>query len=157
MCLVVLLSEVRGQIRGLLGAGKLLGGGRSRELVGCVEAGLDEVLALGIRDEWLQLWGRKGIHVASLRGNEEKNLSAGQGGELVSLSGDEHARENDSQGTGANAMDDKEVSLGGGRRPGKTGENGNASLKRGGDGQKGKEAFPFEEFPSHNPAKITKY
>ena len=34
---------------------------RGQRAMGCVEAGLDEVLALGLGDEWLELGGGEGV------------------------------------------------------------------------------------------------
>lgn len=50
-----------------------------------VEAGLDKVLALWLSDEGLELCGSEGVNEASLGHDEEKDLSAGESREFVSL------------------------------------------------------------------------
>ena len=51
-----------------------------------VEAGLDEVLALGLGDEGLELRSGEGVDEAGLGDDEQEDLRAGEGGELVRLS-----------------------------------------------------------------------
>lgn len=46
---------------------------------------LDQVLALGLGDQRLQLGCRKGVHESSLRDDKQKDLSAGENRELVGL------------------------------------------------------------------------
>jgi hypothetical protein len=53
--------------------------------VRCIEAGLDEVLALRLGDERLQFGGCESVDQTSFRDDEEKDLCSGQGGKLVSL------------------------------------------------------------------------
>ena len=52
-----------------------------------VEAGLDEVLALGLGDERLELGGGEGVDEAGLGDDEEEDLGAGERRELVGLRG----------------------------------------------------------------------
>ena len=54
--------------------------------MGRVEAGLDEVLALGLGDEGLELRSGEGVDEAGLGDDEQEDLRAGEGGELVRLS-----------------------------------------------------------------------
>lgn len=53
--------------------------------MGCIEAGLDEVLALRLGDQRLELGGGKGVDQARLRDNQEEDLGAREGGEFVCL------------------------------------------------------------------------
>lgn len=46
---------------------------------GSVQAGLDEILALGLGDEGLELGSRKRIHETGLGHDEQEDLSAGEG------------------------------------------------------------------------------
>ena len=46
---------------------------------------LNEVLALGLCDERLELRCREGVHEARLRDDEQEDLSAGEDGKLVGL------------------------------------------------------------------------
>lgn len=46
---------------------------------------LDEVLALGLGDERLQLWCREGVDKARLRDDEQQHLGAGEDRQLVGL------------------------------------------------------------------------
>lgn len=48
---------------------------------------LNEVLALGLGDERLQLGGGEGIDETRLRDNQQEHLGAGENGQLVSLFG----------------------------------------------------------------------
>jgi hypothetical protein len=50
-----------------------------------VKASLDEVLALGLGDERLELGGRKCVHEARLGDDEEEHLSASESREFVCL------------------------------------------------------------------------
>ena len=50
-----------------------------------VKAGLDEVLALGLRHERLELRSCERVHETCLRHDEEKDLCAREGGELIRL------------------------------------------------------------------------
>ena len=52
---------------------------------GRVEACLNEVLALGLCDERLELGSGEGIDKTGLRDDEEKDLSTSEGGKLVGL------------------------------------------------------------------------
>jgi len=52
---------------------------------GRVKACLNEVLALGLCHEWLELGSGEGIDKTGLRDDEEKNLSTSEGGKLVGL------------------------------------------------------------------------
>lgn len=49
---------------------------------------LDEILALGLCNQWLKLWGRESVNKSSLRDDEEKNLSSGKDRQLISLNMD---------------------------------------------------------------------
>jgi hypothetical protein len=53
--------------------------------VGCIEASLDEVLALGLGDERLQFGGRERVDQAGFRDDEKENLCAGESGKFVGL------------------------------------------------------------------------
>ena len=53
--------------------------------MGRVETCLDEILALGLGNERLELRGGKGVYETGLRHDEEEDLSAGESGELVRL------------------------------------------------------------------------
>jgi hypothetical protein len=53
--------------------------------VGGIEAGLDEILALGLGDEGLELGGGEGVYETRLWYDEEQDLGTGEGGELVCL------------------------------------------------------------------------
>ena len=53
--------------------------------MGRVETCLDEVLALGLGHERLELRGGKGVYETGLRHDQEEDLSAGESGELVRL------------------------------------------------------------------------
>jgi hypothetical protein len=53
--------------------------------VGCIEACLDEVLALRLGDERLQFGGGKSVDQAGFRDDEEKDLCSGQSGKFVGL------------------------------------------------------------------------
>ena len=46
---------------------------------------LDEVLALGLGDEWLELGSGEGVDKTGFGHDEEKHLSASQDGKLVGL------------------------------------------------------------------------
>jgi hypothetical protein len=46
---------------------------------------LDEVLALGLCDKWLQLWGREGVDETGLRDDEEQHLGASKDRQFVGL------------------------------------------------------------------------
>lgn len=52
---------------------------------GCVEAGLDEVLAFWLRDQRLQLGCCEGVDKASLGDDEQQHLGAGEDGQFVGL------------------------------------------------------------------------
>lgn len=52
-----------------------------------VQACLDEVFALGLGDEGLQLGGGEGVDEAGLGDDEQEHLGAGEGGEFVCLWG----------------------------------------------------------------------
>jgi len=52
-----------------------------------IEAGLDKILAFGLCDERLKLCGGEGVDETGLGYDEEKDLSAGEGRELVGLKG----------------------------------------------------------------------
>ena len=45
-----------------------------------IQAGLDEVLSFGLRDEWLQLGGRERVDKASLGHDKQQYLGAGKDG-----------------------------------------------------------------------------
>ena len=53
--------------------------------MGSVETCLDEVLALGLCDERLELRSSEGVDEPGLRHNEQKDPGAGEGRELVRL------------------------------------------------------------------------
>lgn len=53
--------------------------------VGGVQAGLDKVLALGLRDQWLELGRGKGVHMSRLRGHQQQHLRPRQSRQLVGL------------------------------------------------------------------------
>lgn len=53
--------------------------------MGRVETCLDEVLALGLGNERLELGGGEGVDETGLGHDKEENLGAGEGGELVRL------------------------------------------------------------------------
>lgn len=53
--------------------------------MGRVEACLNEVLALGLGDEGLELGGGEGVYKACLRDDEEQNLCTSEGRQLVCL------------------------------------------------------------------------
>lgn len=53
--------------------------------MGRVETCLNEILALGLSNERLELRGGKGVDETGLRHDEEEDLRAGEGGELVRL------------------------------------------------------------------------
>ena len=53
--------------------------------MGSVETSLDEVLTLWLSDEGLELCGSEGVYEASFRYDEEEDLCACEGGELVCL------------------------------------------------------------------------
>lgn len=46
---------------------------------------LDEVLAFGLGDEWLELGGGEGVDEASLGDDQQQHLGAGEDGQLVGL------------------------------------------------------------------------
>jgi hypothetical protein len=69
-----------------VGLGRNSGGDTVRKVRVLGEAYLNQILALSLGDERLQLGGREGVDQARLRYNEQKNLSAGQDGQLVSMS-----------------------------------------------------------------------
>ncbi len=46
---------------------------------------LNEVLALGLGDQWLELGGGEGVDETGLGDDEEEHLSAGEDGQLVCL------------------------------------------------------------------------
>ena len=50
-----------------------------------IEACLDKVLALGLGDEGLELGGGEGIDETCLGDDEEEDLCASEGGELICL------------------------------------------------------------------------
>jgi hypothetical protein len=58
---------------------------RNTVLSDCEVAYLDEVLALGLCDEWLQLWGCEGVDETGLRDNEEQYLSTSENGQFIGL------------------------------------------------------------------------
>ena len=53
--------------------------------LGFISAHPDEVLALGLGDEWLQLGGCECVDEASLRDNQQQDLSTGESRQFVSL------------------------------------------------------------------------
>lgn len=53
--------------------------------VGSIQTSLDQVLALGLGDERLQLGGREGIDKASLGDDQQENLGTRKNGQLVGL------------------------------------------------------------------------
>ena len=53
--------------------------------VGCIEASLDEVLALRLGDERLQFGGCESVDQAGFRDDEKEDLCSGQSGKFVSL------------------------------------------------------------------------
>jgi len=53
--------------------------------VGRVETGLDEVLALWLGDEGLELCGCEGVYETGFRHDKEEDLCAGEGREFVCL------------------------------------------------------------------------
>lgn len=57
-------------------------------VLGSVEAGLDDLLALPQRDHRLQLGRGEGVHVARLARDQHQCLGAGQSCELVRLMGE---------------------------------------------------------------------
>lgn len=57
-----------------------------------VKACLDKVLALWLRNEGLQLGSSEGVDETRLRDDEEEHLSAGEGGELISLKRNKNIR-----------------------------------------------------------------
>ena len=59
------------------GGGHVSGGG--------IETGLDEIFALGLGDEGLELGGGEGVDEAGLGHDEQEDLGAGEGGEFVCL------------------------------------------------------------------------
>ena len=46
---------------------------------------LNQILAFGLRDKWLKLGCREGVHQTRLRNDEEKDLSARQDRQFVCL------------------------------------------------------------------------
>ncbi len=68
--------------------------------MGRVETCLDEVLALWLSDEGLELGGGKRVDEAGLGHDEEEDLCAGEGGELVRLNGETRDEERDEDGLG---------------------------------------------------------
>ena len=65
--------------------GRTDGHGVRKGAVGGVETCLDEILALRLRDERLQLGGGESVYQAGFRDDEEENLCSGQGGKLIGL------------------------------------------------------------------------
>lgn len=53
--------------------------------MGSIETCLDEILAFWLGDERLELGSGKGVYKASLGDDEEQNLGASEGRELVCL------------------------------------------------------------------------
>jgi len=53
--------------------------------VGGVETGLDEILTLWLCDEGLELCGGEGVDKTGLGDDEQEDLGAGEGGQLVGL------------------------------------------------------------------------
>ena len=61
------------------------GHGRGELAVRRVETRLDEVLALGLGDEWLKLGGSEGVDETSLRHDEQEYLCASQSRKFICL------------------------------------------------------------------------
>jgi hypothetical protein len=55
----------------------------------CVEACLDEILALRLRDERLQFGSGEGVNQASFRDDEKEDLCSCESGKFVCLKGNE--------------------------------------------------------------------
>ena len=50
-----------------------------------VQTGLNKALSFRDRHEGLKFWGREGVHMTSLRGNQKKGLGTSQGCEFIGL------------------------------------------------------------------------
>jgi hypothetical protein len=51
----------------------------------CIQARLDEIFAFRLSDEWLELRCGESVHETCFGHDEEKDLSASKGGQLVCL------------------------------------------------------------------------
>ena len=65
-----------------------------------IETSLDEILALGLGDEGLELCGGEGVDEAGLRHDEKQDLCASEGGELIGLEEKARDEEGDEGGLG---------------------------------------------------------
>ena len=68
--------------------------------MGCAETCLDEVLALMLGDEGLELGRGEGVDDTSLGHDEQQDLCAGEGRELVGLAEETRDEEGDEDGLG---------------------------------------------------------
>lgn len=68
--------------------------------MGCAETCLDEVLALRLGDQGLELGGGEGVDEAGLGHDEKQDLCASEGGELVGLEEKARDEEGDEDGLG---------------------------------------------------------
>ena len=57
----------------------------SRQSNPCEDAYLNQVLALGLGDQWLKLGSGEGVDQTSLRDDQQEHLSAGEDGQFIGL------------------------------------------------------------------------